>query len=680
VQSVKPSDIAHLVSVSEPALSPDGTLVAYVVTRVDLDANRYRSAVWLALTDGSERPWQLTSGAESDAVPTWSPDSRRLAFTRTSANDRADRRTEAETTTLCVVPVSRSGETVVMATRTDGIGQPAWSPDGRHIAFAARVRADRYADGDDDRARPPRHVTRLSARLDSTGWTIDRPTQLFVVPADGGATPRRVTWDDVEYSDPAWAPDSRRLVTTAARHRDADLDTFNDIWVIDTTTSHDLDASGPAPEPQCLTGTDASYELPSWEPAGERVAALRTVAGVGYRHTQVAVVAPDGGAVTVLTAALDRGCAPYPGARAPVWRDGRLLFSVEDRGRVPLLDVAADGSDDPQPVIEGDRWISGFDAVGEVIAFVSTSSDAPTELFVARDGGEQQLSRHQEAFHTAAPSLAPERFTVTAADGTELDGWALLPPGFDPAGQFPALLNIHGGPHTQYGERWFDEFQLYASAGYVVLYANPRGSTGYSEASARVLLSPASTEDPGEGWGPPAFADLMLVVDTALTRYPAIDGSRLGVLGGSYGGYMTSWIVGHTDRFGAACSERAANNLPSLEWSSDAGGHFRYAMGVSLLDAPEVWAQQSPVSYVRDISTPVLIMHSEEDLRCPPEQADALWVAMRQLRKEVDYYRFPAESHELTRSGSPRHRIQRVELLLEWFGRRLDAATDGDRP
>lgn len=671
MKRVKPTDIARIVTVSDPNVSPDGSLVAYVVSRVDMEANRYRSAVWLAPTDESEPAWQLTSGEEADTSPAWSPDSRRLAFTRTTS---AADETKAS---LQVIPVGRSGETVALAMRDESIEHAVWSPDGRTLAFASRVRAARYTDGDDDRARPPRHVTRLLPRLDSVGWTIDRPAQLFVVPADGSAQPRRVTWDDVEYGQPAWAPDSQRLATTAARQQDADLETVNDVWIVDAQVAYDAtsvaDADQPAPEPQRVTSTDAWYDSPSWEPGGNRIAVLRSVEGIGYRHTQVAVVDSAGGEPTVLTASLDRGCAPYPGTRAPIWRGDRVLFSIEDRGRVPVLEVAADGTGVPVTIVDGDRWVTGFDACGDVLAFTATGADTPPDLFLVRDGNEQQLSQHQDTFRAAVPQLTPERFTVTAADGTEIDAWVLLPPDFSADGQFPALLNIHGGPHTQYGERWFDEFQLYASAGYVVLFANPRGSTGYSEASARVLISPASAEDPGEGWGEPAFADLMLVVDAALERYPAIDSARLGVMGGSYGGYLTTWIVGHTDRFAAACSERAANNLASLEWSSDAAGTFRHAMGASLLDAPEEYARQSPLSYVRDIATPLLIVHSEDDLRCPPEQADALWVALRLLRKEVDYYRFPAESHELTRSGSPRHRVQRAELILDWFGSKLRA-------
>ncbi|MBA2337231.1 MAG: S9 family peptidase [Acidimicrobiia bacterium] len=426
-----------------------------------------------------------------------------------------------------------------------------------------------------------------------------------------------------------------------------------------------------------VTTTDAAYSELAWEPGGDRIACLRSEELIGYRHTRVALVHSDSGKVTVLTGRHDRTYAAFPGARPPVWADGALLASYEDRGRVPVAKVPLTGaSDGPETPVAGDRWVLGFDAAGGTLAFAATHADSPSEIFAIVDGEERQLTWHQTGFRDVVPAQPAERFAVKASDGTELDAWAILPPFFDPEGSHPAVLNIHGGPHTQYGERWFDEFQLYASAGYVVLFANPRGSTGYDEASARVLISAASSEDPGEGWAPPAFEDLMRVVDTALERYPAIDERRLGVMGGSYGGYMTSWIIGHTDRFAAAISERAVNNVASLEWSSDAAGYFRFAMGATHLAAPEEYARLSPITYVGDMATPVLIIHSENDLRCPVEQADALFVALRLLGKPVEYVRFPAESHELTRSGSPKHRIQRAELVLEFLARHLG----GERP
>jgi dipeptidyl aminopeptidase/acylaminoacyl peptidase len=233
------------------------------------------------------------------------------------------------------------------------------------------------------------------------------------------------------------------------------------------------------------------------------------------------------------------------------------------------------------------------------------------------------------------------------------------------------LVNIHGGPFTQFGNRFFDEAQVQAAAGYVVVLSNPRGGSGRDTAWGRAVAGAKSRVLPGTGWGSVDADDVLTVVDTVLARYPAVDPARVGVLGGSYGGYLTSWLVGHTDRFRAACSERAVNNLLSLEWTSDIATVFRTEIGVSHLDDPSEYVRMSPVTYVRAFDTPLLIIHSEDDLRCPISQAEELFVALRLLRKDVEFVRFPAESHELTRSGSPVHRRQRFELLLEFFAKHL---------
>ena len=247
----------------------------------------------------------------------------------------------------------------------------------------------------------------------------------------------------------------------------------------------------------------------------------------------------------------------------------------------------------------------------------------------------------------------------------------MRPLGFDPNVRYPTLVNIHGGPFTQYGNRFFDEFQLQAAAGYAVVYCNPRGSSGYSEAWGRAIRWPECEVDPGTGWGGVDYDDIIAVVDEVLRRYDFIDPDRLGVLGGSYGGYMTSWIIGHTDRFKAACSERAVNDLLTLEQESDVASTFRDYVGVSHIDDPEPYRRQSPMGFVNNMTTPVLILHSEGDLRCPISQADALFTALRLLRRDVEFVRFPGEGHELSRSGAPRHRVQRAEAILDWFARRL---------
>jgi dipeptidyl aminopeptidase/acylaminoacyl peptidase len=635
---VQPADIARIVTVASPTLSPDGRRVAFVVTRTDLDANRYRSAVWLADVDGERAPYPLTAGEHGDRSPAWSPDGRRLAFTRGDGEGGGS---------LRVVPVDGPGETVTVCVRTEAVEAPVWSPDGTRIAFASRERGSRYDHGDDERARPPRRIDRLLSRLDGTGWTVDRPRGVFVVAADGSGTPVQVAGGPYDHGDPAWV--GGRLVVSAARRPDADLDERADL--------HLLDPAGSA-EPAPITASEVSLRMPAGSPDGTRVAALAEDVAIVPSHSRVVVVDLASGEETVVSAALDRQCAPFPGARPPVWLGEDLLFGVEDHGDVHLYRVAPGG--EPQRVLGGTRAVTGYDAVGDTVVFVASSPTAPGELFVrAADGTERRLT-HLGGGVPAA--IAPERFTV---DG--VDAWIVRPEGE----HLPALLSIHGGPMTQYANAWFDEFQMWAAAGYAVVYCNPHGSTGSTEAFTREIRAPEAPEHPGSGWAGRAAQDVLAVLDAALARHPELDATRVGVLGGSYGGYLTTWLVANTDRFAAACSERAANNLESLEWDSDAAGLFRHEIGVDHVDAPEVYRAQSPVHRVRDIRTPLLILHSDDDLRCPPSQADQLFVALRLLGREVEYWRFPEEGHELSRSGSPRHRIQRAELILDFFGRHL---------
>jgi dipeptidyl aminopeptidase/acylaminoacyl peptidase len=295
----------------------------------------------------------------------------------------------------------------------------------------------------------------------------------------------------------------------------------------------------------------------------------------------------------------------------------------------------------------------------------------PGEVSVWRDGEERRLSFVTDGF-VARTALRPAmHFTAPSTGDAEVDAWILTPPGYDPSRRYPALLNVHGGPFTQYGNRFFDEFQVQAAAGYVVLMSNPRGSAGREEAWGRAISGVHDAYGAGTGWGSVDYDDVMAVLDEALRRYPFIDPDRLGILGGSYGGFMTSWVVSHSDRFKAACSERAVNNMASEEWTSDIATAFRHELGATWFDDPDEYRRMSPITYVKDIDTPLLILHSENDLRCPIEQAEQLFVALRLLGKEVEFYRFPGEGHELSRSGSPVHRRQRFELILDFFAKHL---------
>jgi dipeptidyl aminopeptidase/acylaminoacyl peptidase len=285
-------------------------------------------------------------------------------------------------------------------------------------------------------------------------------------------------------------------------------------------------------------------------------------------------------------------------------------------------------------------------------------------------GAERRVTGLTDRLRAEAELVAPERFVATSAEGTEVECWAMAPLGAG-RGPQPTILNVHGGPFTQYGYVLFDEFQLQVGAGFGVVYCNPRGSSGYSEAWGRAVRWPEADVDPGSGWGGVDADDVLACIEAAERRFDWVDPARLGIQGGSYGGYLTSWIVAHDHRFKAAVSERAVNNLLSMESDSDIAGFFAAYVGHDHLSRPDLYRRQSPITYARDITTPVLIVHSEDDLRCPISQAEELFVALRLLGGRPELVRFPGESHELSRSGSPVHRRMRAELILDWFDRHL---------
>jgi len=315
-----------------------------------------------------------------------------------------------------------------------------------------------------------------------------------------------------------------------------------------------------------------------------------------------------------------------------------------------------------------DASISVKELYGQVLDMVALADEA-------RGLTPTNPSRALQLLRSCARLQPAERFVAPSTDGVEVDCWVITPPDFDAAQRYPVLLNVHGGPFSQYGDRFFDEAQIQAGAGYVVVMGNPRGSSGRDTAWGQAISGPNHPKAPGRGWGSVDVDDVHAILDEALRRYPAADPDRVGMLGGSYGGYMATWLAGTTDRFKAICSERAVNNLTSEEWSSDIATAFRVTHGATHLEDAELYARMSPIRFAADITTPLLIIHSEDDLRCPINQAEELFVALRLLGKEVEFHRFPAESHELSRSGSPVHRVQRMEIILEFFGRHLQTAT-----
>jgi dipeptidyl aminopeptidase/acylaminoacyl peptidase len=639
---MRPSDVVRLAAAGDPRLSPDGETVAYVRSWIDPDEMAYRSAIELVPVDGSAPPRQVTSGAYRDAEPRWSPDGRWLAFTSARGEDPAQ---------LFVLPADGPGEPRRLTDRDEAVRDVAWSPDGTRLAFVSRVRDAAYEEEDLSK-REPRRIRRLLSRLDDEGWTIDRPRHVFVVPVDGGEA-RQLTDGDAEDAAPAWSPDGTAIAFVSARHPDWDLDWATDLYLVDAEGG----------EPRRLTVGDGGCAHPAWSPDGGHLAYLLTPGVLDEpRNGRVAVLDVATGERTVLTDRLDRTCAPYPPLRAPAWDGDELVFAYEDRGAVVLARIPAVGGE-VTDVVRDAACVTGFDAVSGVVVHASSDPVTPAEVFA----GPLRLSGAGQGFLSAVGPIAPVAFTATSPDGAEVDAWAILPTPA-PGSRLPLLLNVHGGPFTQYGMKLFDEFQVYAGAGYGVVYANPRGSSGRSEAWGRAIRGPV---DGGPGWGSVDVEDLMAVVDEALRRFDVLDADRMGVMGGSYGGYMTSWIVGHTDRFRCAISERAVNDAVSMEGASDIAGFFQAYAGGAWWEDRAAYEAMSPISYVRDIATPLLILHSEDDLRCPIGQGEQLFVALRRLEREVELVRFPKEGHELTRSGSPTHRVRRFEIVLEFLARHL---------
>jgi dipeptidyl aminopeptidase/acylaminoacyl peptidase len=645
-----PEDVFALTGVADPRLHPDRNRVAYVVWWIDAEDKEYRSAIWLASLDGSSPPRRLTAGVKRDSQPRWSPDGTRLAFVSSRGEEKASGQ-------IYVLPLE-GGEAQKLTDLKEDPGEIAWSPDGTRIAFAARVRDDAYEE-EDDRKRAPRRFRRVSYKLDNVGWTGDRRQHLFVVAADGSGEPTQLTDGDFEHGSPSWSPDGSELAFISARDDDWDLELVSDVYVTSA------DGAG---EARKLTDAKGTVDSVVWSPDGADLAVVYTPGVLDFpHHSQVGVVPAGGGDIRILTAGLDRNCAPLPPVRSPAWDDGRLVFGLEDAGNVHLYAVAADGNGDAELLVGGEQAVTGFDvAPGRLVHSASTSTTL-SELFV----GDERLTEVGDGFTGERGLTPPERFTARSADGTEVDCWIVRPAGLEAGKKYPTLLSIHGGPFSQYSTGFFDEFQVYAGAGYAVVYSNPRGSSGYSEAWGRAIRGPS--REVGPGWGTVDYEDLMAAVDTTIEQFEFVDPERLGVLGGSYGGYMTTWIVGHTKRFKAACSERAVNNLVSAYGSSDIFWAFAGMFGSFLYDDFDAWVARSPATFAGDIETPLLVMHSENDLRCAIEQAEHLFITLRLARKDTELVRFPVEGHELSRSGSPTHRVQRFEVILDWFDRYLKA-------
>ncbi|MFQ5793891.1 MAG: S9 family peptidase [Candidatus Bipolaricaulia bacterium] len=614
-RNITDEDLLRFKFVDDPQMSPDGNRVIFTVKTVDPEKNRYLSHLWIADLETDEVR-QFTHGEANDSLPRWSPDGRRIAFLRTR-----DKRTQ-----IWKIPAD-GGEAGPLTQSDEGkIGAPVWSPDGNRIAFTFRPTHSDWTQlalkerKESGKSNPPRIITRLHYRLDGTGF-LDLRQHIWICDAQTGEA-EQITDGDYDDYDPVWSPGGKQIAYIGREIED-------DPWV----------------------------------PRNDRLWAIPL----------------QDGSANCLTHALDRPVTNVTisdtrevssGGQSPIWStDGtRLFFLASDQGSCHLYTVALDEGE-PEPLTEGALEVAGFtiDREGERFAVLIGRPTQPPEVFV---GSRQEnsglefrpLSRLNTPWLEEVRLSEPEEQWFDSFDGTKIQGWLLKPAEFDPNHRYPFLLYIHGGPHAQYGNTFFHEFQVHVARGYMVFYINPRGSMGYEENFAACIRG---------NWGDVDFKDIMAAADFA-ESLPYVDSNRMAVAGGSYGGYMTNWIVGHTDRFHCAITDRSVVNLHDFFGTCDFPGTVDGYWPGEAWDRPENRWEQSPLRYAANIQTPLLIIHSEGDLRCPIEQADHLFVALKRLKRDVVFVRYPQEtSHGLSRSGPPDLRVDRLQRIADWLDRHL---------
>lgn len=671
-----PEDYYNEVGTLDVALSPQGDLLAFTVVTISEDNNQRHREVWMqrlraGRPDGD--PFRFTNPTEESSAPRWSPDGSVLSFQSERGDD--------SNSTWFVRVTTPGGE----AHHVPGVdGTPIWSPDGMWIAYTKKpsressnimetnalgerqgwiapnaisqtVNAERF-DG--------RVITSMRYKRDGRLQLQPHPsiveaTQLFVVPAAGGE-PRQLTSLTFDIREVIWSANGERLYFTADAEAD---DEYNKDLTVDIYTLA-MDGTG---QPQQLTSNPGSERAIAISPNGVLLAYLSTP-GRGKKTDLKVVSLGADGRLSGTPRTLTSNWNLTPGT--PRWTDNDTIrFEAGIKGSSHLFEVSTQGSLVRQ-VTTGARRVRGVSTSNDrqTIAYTATTAIKPTEVFVARGDGtsEFRVTRYNEEWLKNITLMPAERLTWVVNNGTEIEGWLIKPVGYQPGNRYPMILKIHGGPHGAYGNTFFRTFHVLSNAGFFVLYTNPRGSTGYGHAFTYSTLGQ---------WGEMDSEDYLTGVDAAMQAYPNIDSARLGVSGGSYGGFMTNWLTATTDRFAAAVTSRSITNWESWYGSSDAQGLTDYEFLGPPWEQRELYRRLSPISYVENVTAPTLIIHSENDYRTPIADGEQWFMALIKRQIPVELVRYPRSSHGLSRSGEPWLLVDRLERLRSWFTHWLNNET-----
>jgi dipeptidyl aminopeptidase/acylaminoacyl peptidase len=663
---VRDDDLLRFTWIADPRMSPDGARIAFTRVWVDAAADEYRTALSIAEPDGTVRP--LTFGP-GDAQPRWSPDGRFLAFVRSPGGK--------EPAQLFVLPLA-GGEAARVCRLAKGASEPAWSPDGRRIAFLSGTNpALDEPEKEKPKHEPGRVVTRPVFRDNDEGFLdLDHMRQVWVVEVENG-TPRPITTGPFVCGPPRWSADGARIQFVSDRRPEP--------WFgLDASVLYAVtpDRASPAATDDLEVVVDYGGLISAFTGDDRgRIAALGYRNGLEPRSyvlprllrcegplprreaRDAAPECPDefGGSL-IADQHPPRGGGAVPLAYAG---DGRsVLCALARHGGASLARVELEsGAVTPLTPPDRDLIAGTASADGRHWALTFGSTSRPGDLY-RLDAESGALARVWAPNEAAFADLAlgeVEEFWYPSFDGTRIQAWLVKPPGFDPARKYPLVLEIHGGPHTAYGCSFFHEFHHLVGAGYLVLYSNPRGSTTYGEAFANCI----QYRFPGDD-----ARDLLAGVDTVLAR-GYVDPARLGVAGGSGGGLLTNWLITQTDRFAAAVTQRCVADWASFCYSADFTMFVPFWFRQPPYADPREYLDRSPVAFAERITTPLMIIHSEEDWRTPIGQGEAMFRALKQQRKPAVMVRFPGENHELSRSGTPSRRVQNQRHIRAWFDRWL---------
>lgn len=641
-------DLYELHLPGDPQVSPDRSAVLTTVLRIDRDTDEYRAAIWIMSPDGGN-PRQLTSGQWRDSAPRWSPDGRWIAFRSKRAEDSASQ--------LYVMPVN-GGEPVRITSLEHGVTDHAWAPDSRQLVIVSPVDMPEENASSSDSVKV---ITSARYKFNGLGFRDDKFTHLFVVDiTKAGEDARQLTSGRFLHRSPAWSPDGRLIAFVANRNSDWDVSRISDVWTIPATSG----------EARRLTDGAGSWGHPAWSPDGSALAMLGDPKlGATYTNTQLFVVSASGGTPRSLSKSIDRsiGDSSMSGPRGDVsgptfrWTpDGTAIDAlVGDRGSTRVVRFPV-GKGKVTALTCLNQHLMAFDHLNED-RLVATVADATTAAELAQiDSKEQVALTHFNGDWVSDVCLVQPEEIIANVNSTPVQGWLLKPRRHTPGSKTPLIVNIHGGPHAQFSPAFSQELQLFAARGWGLLFINPRGSVGYGEEFAAAVSG---------AWGLADTQDFLGLLDHVLAQ-SGWDEDRLGVTGGSYGGFMTNWLLGHSDRFRAAVTDRSICNMTSMYGTDDiALVSLDPELGTPW-EYPDRFWELSPLRSVANITAPVLIIHSEEDYRCPMEQAEQLFIALKRLGRTVEFVRFAGENHELSRGGKPANRVERLERTLGWFERR----------